>query len=69
MNKKINIVILINFILLVICFSLFISGSLEMFPTEEQQGKFRIVIGIIFTLLLLLEGTLIIIRKSLSKKS
>ena len=69
MNKKINILVLIIFILLVICFSLFISGSLEMFPTEEQQGKFRILIGIIFTLLLLLEGTLIIIRKSLSKKS
>ncbi len=38
----------------------FLHGSLEQFPTEEQQGKVRIVSGLGFILFALLEAIVIV---------
>ncbi len=55
--KKIFLIILSIFvaIIIVIDVSLFISGSLEAFPTTEQIEKGRIVYGSILVLLIIVE--------------
>ncbi len=55
--KKIFLIILSIFvaIIIVIDVSLFISGSLETFPTTEQIEKGRIVYGSILVLLIIVE--------------
>lgn len=44
--------------LLVLDAAYFVNGSLEMFPTEEQQSKVRLVTACIGAVLILLEAGL-----------
>lgn len=47
--------------LLVLDAAYFVHGSLEMFPTEEQQSKVRLVTGCTGAVLILLEAGLSVV--------
>jgi len=47
--------------LLVLDAAYFVNGSLEMFPTEEQQSKVRVVTAWLGAVLILLEAGLIVL--------
>ena len=56
-----NILICIIFVLIVISVLYYFNGSLEMYPTEEQHEKVRIVAGTLSILFVALE--VILVRK------
>lgn len=58
MRLAIRLVMLVVGVLLAIDVLYFVNGSLEMFPTAEQQEKIRIVTGTIAVLLLSVEAAL-----------
>ena len=63
-----NILILVVFSLVAISVVYFIRGSFEMFPTAEQLGKARIIAGFSSILFILVESTIIWVRKKIEKK-
>ena len=57
-----------NSLLLVISLRYLSIGSLETFPTDEQQEKARLVAGLLVLIFLIIEIALIIIIRKTSKK-
>lgn len=56
---------LLTGILLVGFIVYFYQGSLEMFPTEEQQDKVRTVTGVAIVILTLAEGLMFLIYRKI----
>lgn len=58
-------------LILVSCFLYFFNGSLEMFPTKEQQGKVKFVLELMILGLVILKaviwGFIKVIRKKIKK--
>lgn len=64
LTKWIITVAMILVLFLILVFALYyFHGSLEMFPTEEQQGKVRGVTSLIMIVLIILEAGLYIVRR------
>ena len=63
----INIVILLVFICLFFSVCYLINGSLEMFPTDEQQEKARIAALFLVVVFVSIEVLLVIIKKRILK--
>lgn len=68
-NIFLNIIIFLIFCLLVIFVVYYFYGSLEMYPTEETQGKTRLVTGFFSIVLILLEICLIRVKIKICKKA
>ena len=64
-----NISILIITLIVIWCIFHVIIGSLEMFPTEEQIGKIRLVYSILTAIFLILDIVIISVRVKLKKKN
>jgi Na+/H+ antiporter NhaC len=70
MKKTIlNTLICTVFIFLVASVLYYFNGSLEMYPTEEQHEKVRIVTGLFSVLLVILEVSLVSLRIKIAKRS
>ena len=73
-NKKKAIIWIINIAMFIVLFFIsltilyYFNGSLEMFPTEEQQGKIRDVVRLITIILIILELLLFFIRRWIIKE-
>ena len=68
--KKIilNTLICIVFVVLVAFVLYYYNGSLEMYPTEEQYGKARIVTGLFSLLLAIFDVYLVLLRIKIAKQ-
>ena len=70
MKKAIlNILICIVFVFLVVFVLYYFNGSLEMYPTEEQHEKVRIVAGLFSVLLVIFEVSLVSLRIMAAKQA
>lgn len=70
MKKKIfNILILIISLIIIWCIYRVTTGSFEMFPTEEQIEKVRLVYSILTAIFLIIDLALISVRVKLGKKN
>ena len=66
MKKRfLNILIIFVSIFLLISIIWFFTGSSEMYPTEEQEEKIRIVSLLLGTICLIIDTVLIRIRKNM----
>ena len=63
-----NILILIITLIVIGCITLAIIGSLEMFPTEEQMEKARLVYSMLTVIFLIIDIMLISVRIKIHKK-
>ncbi len=63
-----NILILIITLIVIVCITLAITGSLEMFPTEEQMEKARLVYSMLTVIFLIIDIMLISVRIKIHKK-
>ena len=63
-----NILILIITLIVIVCITLAITGSLEMFPTKEQIGKARLVYSMLTVIFLIIDIVLISVRIKIHKK-
>ena len=70
MKKTIlNILICVVLLFLIFFVSYFFNGSLEMYPTEEQQEKVRLITGLLSILLAIIEMVLVLLRFRIAKQS
>lgn len=63
-----NILILIITLIVIGCIILAIKGSSEMFPTEEQMEKARLVYSMLTAIFLIIDIVLISVRIKIHKK-
>ena len=63
-----NILILIITLIVIVCITFAITGSLEMFPTKEQIGKARLVYSMLTAIFLIIDIVLISVRIKIHKK-
>ena len=63
-----NILILIITLIVIGCITLAIKGSSEMFPTEEQMEKARLVYSMLTVIFLIIDIVLISVRIKIHKK-
>lgn len=63
-----NILILIITLIVIGCIILAIKGSSEMFPTEEQMEKARLVYSMLTVIFLIIDIVLISVRIKIHKK-
>ena len=63
-----NILILIITLIVIVCITLAIKGSSEMFPTEEQMEKARLVYSMLTAIFLIIDIVLISVRIKIHKK-
>lgn len=64
-----NILLVIVSMIAVLALFYFMNGSLEMYPTEDQQGKVRIASMTVFFICLIIDAGLIFLKaKSAGKK-
>ena len=63
----VNIMIIITFIITIGCIVGIYRGSLEMFPTEEQIAKVRLVYSIFTTIFFIIDIVIIVLRLKLVK--
>ena len=54
---------LVSGLLLAVAVAYFVHGSLEEFPTAEQQGKIRVVMAVMAAGLLAIEGGLLLVLR------
>ncbi len=59
----INIALFIVSVLAILALCYFVNGSLEMYPTEEQQEKIRIVSMAIFVFCIFVDCGLVMLRR------
>ena len=70
MKKTIlNILICVVLLFLIFFVSYFFNGSLEMYPTEEQQEKVRLITGLLSILLAIIEMVLVLLRFRIAKQT
>ena len=53
------ITIIIIGLLIIVDVSYFLSGSFDLYPTEEQENKVKLVAAVIFLILLIIEAILV----------
>lgn len=69
MKKNIlNIIIFITMIIMIIGIISFFDGSMELYPTDEQLGKSRIISVIIIIICLIVEIVVVRLKRKLSLK-
>jgi len=68
-KATLNILISIVFVFLVVFVLYYFNGSLEMYPTEEQHEKVRIVVGLLSILFIALEAFLVLLRIKIAKQA
>lgn len=56
------------FFLLLVSGAAFVQGSMELFPTEEQEGKLRLVYGALLALFGLLEFVVVVCLRRVSTR-
>ena len=68
LNIILIVAIIVVSIIAVLALLYFVHGSLEMFPTEEQQEAERIVMMFIFVICMIIDCGLIVLKKVLGRK-
>ncbi|MDO4303193.1 MAG: hypothetical protein Q4D94_04705 [Bacillota bacterium] len=68
--KKILLDVSIILVFIILLFSMFclMNGSLEMYPTAEQEGKIKIVFGLLLGISVISELVLVFMRFKLKVK-
>lgn len=52
--------------LMIIDVTYFLSGSFELYPTEEQERNVKLVTGMIFFVLFIIEAILVVLNRSVN---
>jgi len=60
------VVIIVIAILMIIDISFYLSGSSELYPTEEQEEKVKMVTGILFSILFVIEAVFVVLYRKVN---
>lgn len=51
---------------MIIDISFYLSGSSELYPTEEQEEKVKMVTGILFSILFIIEAAFVVLYRKVN---